>query len=291
MHHQISFDATTASQLALIATPIGNLQEFSPRAISLLEQADRIYAEDTRVSGKLLQFYNIKTKLTSYHDLSEATCSERIADQLTKQKLHFVLMSDAGLPLIADPGTKLVKACLKRNINVIAAGINCAYVHAYVCSGLVSGTLTFHGFLARKQSARAVTYRQWHNDPATTFVAYESPRRILTSLGELASDFPLCQVVVGKELTKQHEQFFRGSAVTVHKYLAANPSLCKGEFTLVAKCPAITTSKVAYQRACVMIDHWKEQYHLSSKTAIALIAEAKQLRKNELAQTYYDSKR
>ena len=293
MQHQISFASNDCASLTLVATPIGNLQDMSLRAIETLQNTDRIYAEDTRVSRKLLTKYNIQKPLYSYHNFNEHFVSDVTAEEMKLKKLHVALITDAGLPVIADPGVSLIQACLQRNINVTAVGVNCAYLHAYICGGLYSSSVAFHGFIPRKQNERKALYKKWAKNYQVTHVAYQSPRRLLETLFELIVINPLYdlkepQVTVCKELTKKHEQFFRGQALEVKHCLEKNANLLKGEFTIVVKYP-IWEQVVAdddFIRQEIVI--WQEKYKMSAKDAISLASRIYKFKKNYLTKMFYE---
>lgn len=294
MQHQISFVSNNCASLTLVATPIGNLQDMSYRAIETLQNVDRIYAEDTRVSRKLLDKYKITKPLYSYHNFNENFVSDVTAEEMKLKKLHVALITDAGLPVIADPGVSLIQACLQRDINVTAVGVNCAYLHAYICGGLYSSSVAFHGFIPRKQNERKALYKNWAQNYQVTHVAYQSPRRLLyETLVELITisgwyEIKEPEVVVCKELTKKHEQFFRGEAEEVWEYLAQNKELLRGEFTVIVKFPVWKKAEAEEDVVCIEISIWQFKYNISTKDAISLASRIYKIKKNNLTKIYYE---
>lgn len=293
MQHQISFASDDCARLMLVATPIGNLQDMSLRAIETLQNADRIYAEDTRVSQKLLIKYNIQKPLYSYHNFNEHFVSDVTAEEMKLKKLQVALITDAGLPVIADPGVSLIKACLQRNINVTAVGVNCAYLHAYICGGIYSSTVVFHGFITRKSIERWNMHETWAQNYQAVHIAYQSPRRLLATIAEINAvssyfKIKIPQMAVCKELTKKHEQFFRGKATEVGNYLKNNEELLKGEFTLVVQYAAWEKMQTEEDVIRQEITTWINKYKMRTKDAISLASRVYKQKKNYLTKMYYE---
>jgi 16S rRNA (cytidine1402-2'-O)-methyltransferase len=211
-----------APGLYLVATPIGNLEDITLRALRVLKSVNRIACEDTRQTQKLLNFYGIKTPTVSLHEHNEAgRTSELIADLLGGERIAVV--SDAGTPGISDPGMFLTRAAIKAEIPVYPLpGANAA-LSALVASGLDTGRFLFLGFLPSKTSARRSDLEKFKagmNQP-TTLVFYEAPHRIIETLADVERVWGAgCHVVVARELTKLHEEFLRGSVAEVREQLA-----------------------------------------------------------------------
>jgi len=217
------------SRLYIIPTPIGNLKDFTLRSIELLNQADLILAEDTRVSRKLLNHYNIKTQLTSYHQFNEHKALEKIIYRL-KSGSVLALISDAGTPSISDPGFLLVRECLKNNISIETLPGPTALIPALVNSGLPSERFVFEGFLPVKKG-RSSRLKQLINEERT-MIFYESPHRILKTLNNFIELFGSeRRVSVSREITKLYEETQRGSLKEVLEYF--NQKKLKGEFVIV----------------------------------------------------------
>jgi 16S rRNA (cytidine1402-2'-O)-methyltransferase len=214
--------------LAVCATPIGNLDDVTLRVLEELRAADVVLAEDTRHTRGLLERHAIEAKLLSYHEHNEA---ERVAELLPRLEAgeRIALVTDAGMPLVSDPGARLVRAALAAEIPVTVLPGPSAVETALVASGLGGGRYAFVGFLPRKPGDLEALWREtsaW----GCTLVAFESPHRIAASLRSLAAVDAEREVAVCRELTKRFEEVIRGSVVEVTERLAEPP---KGEVTLV----------------------------------------------------------
>lgn len=216
--------------LYIVATPIGNLEDITYRAVRILQEADVIACEDTRQTQKLLQRYQIARPLVSYHDHNEAA---RTVDLLTRleQGQNVALVSDAGTPLISDPGYRLVHAARERGLTVVPIPGASALLTALTAAGLPTDAFTFGGFLPVKTVARQRTLQDY-GARSETLVFYEAPHRILAALEDIQAVLGARQVVLGRELTKAHEEFLTGTASQLHQTLVQRPAI-KGEFTVV----------------------------------------------------------
>ena len=202
-----SFDKDKAI-LYLVATPIGNLDDFSLRAIQVLKSVDKIYAEDTRNSITLLKHYNISTKLESYREFNQNVKTEQIVDEL-KAGNKIAIISDAGLPVISDPGYKIVKEAIENDIAVSTIPGANAGIIALVSSGLAPKPFTFYGFLESQKTKR----REELNELKYlkhTLIFYEAPHRIFETLNDIKDIFGDRYIVIARELTKQYEEYIRG---------------------------------------------------------------------------------
>lgn len=224
--------------LYIVPTPLGNLADITLRAQEILAQADLIAAEDTRHTRKLCQHYNIATPMTAFHDYSSA---ETIASLCAKISVGqaVALVSDAGTPLISDPGYELIQACQQQNIPVVPLPGPCALICALSASGLATDKFTFMGFLPAKSAARQA-FLQHYVGREETLICYESTHRINASLEDIAEVFGAERtMVIAKELTKHFEAIKRGSVADCQAWLQAEPERAKGEFVLlIAGCPA-----------------------------------------------------
>src|SRR5690554_5293830 len=192
------------SKLYLVPTPIGNLQDFTYRAVEVLNTVDLILAEDTRTSSKLLKHYNISKPLTAFHQHNEHKSLDKIIDKLNSGET-FALVSDAGTPGISDPGFLLVRACMEADIQVECLPGATALIPALVKSGLPSDRFVFEGFLPHKKGRK--TRIESFIDEQRTIVLYESPYRLLKTLEQLAEALgPDRKASVSRELTKMHEE-------------------------------------------------------------------------------------
>lgn len=202
-----------AATLYIIATPIGNLEDITYRAVRILGEVDLIAAEDTRHSLKLLNHFGISKPLTSYFDHNQQFKGERILNALRQGK-SVALISDAGTPCISDPGYQLVRDAVAENINVVPLPGACAAIAALSASGLPTDTFTFAGFPPSRQGKRR-TFLSGMNDLPGTLVLYEAPHRLLDTLGDIREVLGERQVIVARELTKIYEEFIHGTAAEV----------------------------------------------------------------------------
>ena len=215
--------------LYITATPIGNLGDLSPRAQLTLEKADLIACEDTRHTGLLLSRLGITTKMVSYHDHSGDKVVQRLVSAMQKG-LVVALVSDAGTPLISDPGYTLVAACHKADIPVTAIPGASAVLTGLAASGLPTDRFYFAGFLPNSSKKRMDLLVSLA-PIASTIVFYESPKRIIASLAAMVELYPDRQAVIGRELTKLHECFYRGTVAQLHDQL--KDQALKGELVLM----------------------------------------------------------
>ncbi len=216
--------------LFLISTPIGNLKDFSFRAIATIEQCDYLLCEDTRRSGILLKHYELKKPLKSFHAHNEKARIQRVIDDL-QSGYKIGLLSDAGTPTISDPGGRLVEACCKEEIEVIAIPGACAAIVALAASGLDATRFQFCGFLARKKGKLTRQLKEILAYEGTS-ICYESPYRIAKVLAVVAELEPTRYCVVARELTKKFETFTRGSAADLCAHFSKK-SPPKGEIVLL----------------------------------------------------------
>ena len=215
--------------LYLVATPIGNLGDFSHRAVATLEQADFIAAEDTRVSVKLLNHFNIKKPLVSYHQHNHVTAGQAILARLLAGE-SCALVTDAGTPAISDPGEELVKLCAQADVPVVSIPGCSAVVNALAVSGLPTGRFTFEGFLSTNKKTRREHLQSLAGEQRT-MVFYEAPHKLRGTLDDLLAAFGDRPVALCRELTKLHEEVRRTTlAQAVDFYRENDP---KGEFVLV----------------------------------------------------------
>lgn len=216
--------------LYLIATPIGNLKEFSPRAIETIQEADYVAAEDTRNTAKLLSFYNIKKNLISLHEHNESAVSNQIVELLNSGK-KVVYVSDAGFPAISDPGAILVKRCLDNDINVSVISGSNALLTALVGSGLDTDHFYFHGFLSAKNTERNKELAELSNKEET-MIFYEAPHRIDDTLLSMQKVFGNRKAVIARELTKMYEEYIRG---TLDELAKIDKETLKGEMVILVE--------------------------------------------------------
>ncbi len=219
-----------SGKLYLCATPIGNLKDITLRVIDALKEVDLIAAEDTRHTRKLLTRYGIENKLISFHDHNEQKVLPRIIGEL--QEGHSVAqVSDAGMPGIADPGHRLVKAAVEAGIDIEVLPGPSAVMTAAVLSAFPTDDVRFLGYVPKKAGARTRLLAGLVDEPST-LVFYESPHRILATLADITASFGERPIFVGRELTKLFEEHLRGSAAAVALRLEERPAI-KGELVLV----------------------------------------------------------
>ena len=220
-----------AGTLYIVATPIGNLEDITLRALRILKTVDLIAAEDTRHTRKLLTHYDIATPLTSYHDHSESTKAPVLVETLLAGK-NIALVSDAGTPCISDPGYRLVKGAAEADIPVVPIPGPSMLTALMSVGGLPPDRFAFEGFLPAKKSQRQRALRELCHEKRP-LIFYESPHRLLSTLADLAQIFGDRRVVVGRELTKQFEEILRGPISAVCS--AFHNRSVKGEVALVVE--------------------------------------------------------
>ena len=216
--------------LYLVATPIGNLEDITLRALRLLREADLIACEDTRQTGKLLAHFGIDKPMTSYHEHNETARTQEMVAKL-EAGANIALVSDAGTPLVSDPGYRLVTAAIGARIPVVPIPGTSAVLGALAAAGLPTDAFRFSGFLPVKSGQRRKALEALCGEDCT-LIFYEAPHRILETLSDVSVACGNRPVVVARELTKLHEEFLRGTADEVGAQLAARPSV-KGEITLL----------------------------------------------------------
>lgn len=229
-----------APGLYLVATPIGNLEDITLRALRVLREADVVACEDTRQTAKLLRHYGIRTATVSYHMHNEAGRAEELVERL-KAGGRVAVVSDAGTPAIADPGAEIVEAAIRAGVPVYPVpGANAA-VAAAIASGMGTGRIRFHGFLPAKAGERRTMLEDLPRGGGTE-IFYETPHRILEALADVEAVFgPGERVVVARELTKLHEEFLRGTVAEVRAELAGRDSV-RGEMVLLLEPSAATSA-------------------------------------------------
>ena len=216
-------------KLFLVATPIGNMEDITLRALRLLAEADIIFAEDTRHTAHLLAHHKIRKPLQSYHAFNEARRTSEITERIA-QGQKVALVSDAGSPGISDPGFRVARACVEMGLPIEVIPGPCAAIAALSASGLPSDEFHFVGFLPSKTGACEKRLRALVSLPGTLII-YESPYRLVRTLGQIAAIFPDHQIVAARELTKKFEEFRRGKAAEILAHFQAHRP--KGEFVIL----------------------------------------------------------
>jgi 16S rRNA (cytidine1402-2'-O)-methyltransferase len=231
----MTHEGARAGILYLVSTPIGNMGDFSFRAVDVLKSVALVLAEDTRHSRGLLDRYEIGTPMTSYREHNEARTTPELVRRL-KGGEDIALISDAGTPLLSDPGQRLVDAAIAAGVQVVAIPGASALLSALVASGLSSERFTFYGFLPRKGKERATLLDEIASSPHTA-VLYEAPGRVADSLRELASRAGERPAVVARELTKHFEEIRRGTLESLSAYYSESPP--RGEVVILVAGAAV----------------------------------------------------
>jgi 16S rRNA (cytidine1402-2'-O)-methyltransferase len=215
-------------KLYLVATPIGNLEDISARALRILREAACIAAEDTRTTGKLLAHYGIRTPMIAYHEHNKLVRIDAVLERLSTGDV--ALVSDAGTPGLNDPGYELVRAALAAGYDVSPIPGPCAPVAALTASGLPTDAFIYIGYLPRRSGPRKALLAELA-DERRTLIALEAPHRLVESLEDILAELGNRPLAVGREMTKLHEEFVRGSVENARQHFRAHPPL--GEITLV----------------------------------------------------------
>ncbi|MGV6806690.1 MAG: 16S rRNA (cytidine(1402)-2'-O)-methyltransferase [bacterium] len=221
-----------AGDLYVVATPIGNLGDMVPRAVEVLQSVDLIAAEDTRHSARLLDHFGIGTPLTPYHDHGESEQADRLIQQLLAGKA-IALISDAGTPLVSDPGFRLIQSAAKQGVRVIPVPGACAAIAALSAAGLSTDRFAFEGFLPARQGQRKSRLASLAEDPRT-LVFYEAPHRVKAALLDMAEVFgDNRELVMAREITKTFETFLRGTIQELLSLVESDSNQERGEIVLV----------------------------------------------------------
>jgi len=281
MNRQHSFENEMPT-LYLVPTPIGNLTEMSPRAIDVLKTVDVIACEDTRTSGQMLKHYEIHSHLIAYHNFNEEASANGILDLLAEGK-NVALISDAGYPLINDPGQKIVSLATSAGYNVVPVSGPSAFLNAVVASGLVAQPFIFIGFLPQPHADRVKKLKEYKAYPMT-MVFYEAPHRIEKCLQDCMDVFGDRNMVLARELTKIHEEFLRGK---ISEILPIVPEL-KGEMVIVMEGNQEDYSKDVDMSAIMDMVQDSINAGLSTKDAIKDTAARTGIAKNKIYEEFHN---
>lgn len=288
MKIQKSFNEQSSGTLYVVPTPIGNLEDITYRALKTLQTVAVIAAEDTRNTRNLLNHFEIKTKLVSYHEHNKTAREQSLIDRL-EQGESIAIVSDAGMPAISDPGYELVQAAIEADKSVVVLpGANAALC-ALVGSGLPATEFLFYGFLARKKKEKEAELQRLKSLPAT-LLFYESPYRLKDTLNVLYDQLGNRQIAVARELTKRFEEYARGTIEEVISW--AGQQELKGEFCLVVEGSTVTESiedDLWWGHLSVKdhVTHYVESDDNSSKEAIKRVATDRKMSKREVYQIYH----
>lgn len=265
-------------KLYIVATPIGNLEDITLRALRVLKEVDLIAAEDTRQTLKLLNHYEINKPLISYHRHNEETKSEILIEKLRNGE-NIALVSDAGTPGICDPGEEVIKKAIEDNIEVIPIPGACAMINALIVSGISTKEFEFLGFLPLNKKLRRQKLKEIENS-SKTIIIYEAPHKMKTTLGDLKEILKDRKIVLARELTKIHEEFIRKSI----DELLSEIDTIKGEMILIIEGNKIDTEECKNFDELSLEDHYKlyEEKGLNKKEIIKQIAKDRNVNKNEI---------
>jgi 16S rRNA (cytidine1402-2'-O)-methyltransferase len=281
---KIKSEETGAGCLFVVATPIGNLEDISLRALRILKEADLIACEDTRQTIKLLSHFNLQKKLVSYHEHNEITRAAELVIDL-EQGAKVALVSDAGTPAISDPGHRLVSLCLRHGIEVVPVPGASAFVAALAASGMAIEEFTFIGFLPARQSERRKALRGLLNEPRM-IVLYEAPHRLLETLEDALEILGNRPAVIAREITKMYEEFLRGHLEDL--LAGVRTRAPRGEITLLIGPPdaAARTEKSPEDAGGVLpiarrVDQIVKESGVDRKTALKQAARERGLTRRE----------
>jgi len=270
--------------LYLVGTPIGNLEDITLRALRILRETELVACEDTRQTQKLLSRFEIKTRTTSYHEHNEKTKAAELVAKL-EQGARIALVSDAGMPAISDPGYRLVRLCLQHKIPVVPIPGPTAIVSALVASGLPTHAFQFLGFPPVKRNLRRKFLEELGRYPATS-IFFEAPHRIMDTLTELRDLLGDRQMALGREITKVHEEFLRGSCTEVLEMLRSRPRL-QGEMTvLITGVPESTSVAAASQPLRERVSQLMAERNLSRMDALKTVAQERKISKSRAYREY-----
>lgn len=269
--------------LYVIATPIGNLNDISNRALELLKSVSLLCCEDTRQTAKLLNHYGIKQKTTSYHKFNEKTKKNIIIQKLLEGE-DVALVTDAGTPCIQDPGYELVKEAREHNINIYAVPGPSATVSALSVSGLDTKMFSFIGFLSQDNKERKKELDIIDNSTIKTYIIYESPKRIIKTTEELKNKFPSSLLFIASDLTKIHERSFYGEINDVYNKIKDDSKIEKGEYVLILQKKDIEKKeiKIDYSIESLLVDIMVKEKKTLKEAVSTLSKKNDNLKKNEI---------
>ncbi|MBI0093665.1 16S rRNA (cytidine(1402)-2'-O)-methyltransferase [Lactobacillus sp. M0403] len=282
MQRQSSY-AIDKGKLYLVPTPIGNLEDITIRAKKVLQSADYIAAEDTRTSGILLEKIGVHNHMLSFHKYNSKQRAPELI-KLMQEGAVIAEISDAGMPVISDPGYELVQECIKNDIPVVPLPGASAFTTALIASGFDAQPFTYYGFLPRKAGEQKPFFEQM-NEARATSIFYEAPHRLVKTLKNMATVFDSDrQIVAARELTKIHEEFVRGTITELNDYFEENAP--RGEFVILVSPNAKEQEQLSWDELIALVDQ-RVQLGDSKKVAIKEVAQANNVSKNELYDRYH----
>lgn len=268
-------------KLYVVATPIGNLNDVSFRQIETLKNVNLILCEDTRQSIKLLNHYDIKNKLISYHKFNEESKSSKIINEIKGKNIDVALISDAGTPLISDPGYVITKLARENGIEVIGVPGPSAVITALSVSGFEINSFTYYGFFPRESKDKKELIKKINKSDVELFVFYESPKRIKDTLNYLKENINNLEILLCSDLTKLHEKHYYGSIEKVINELNKNPNSELGEYTFVIKKHNIITEDGNISIEAMLVDIIIKE-NINLKDAINILKERTNLSKKDI---------
>jgi 16S rRNA (cytidine1402-2'-O)-methyltransferase len=269
---------TKPGTLYVVATPIGNLEDITYRAVRVLKEADLIACEDTRHTAKLLHHYGIDKPTVSYHEHNEATRAEELVAKL-EQGLNIAQVSDAGMPGISDPGYRVIKLAIEHGMQVVPVPGASALISALAAGGLPTDNFQFLGFLPAKSGQRRTMLEELRASEQTT-VVYEGPHRIAASMQDIAEILgPERPIVLARELTKLHEEFIRGSAAQLLARVQEHE--LKGEITLLIGKSEVQESHAGAKDIAQRLEEIMREQKLDEKAGLKVLAKERGLSKSE----------
>ena len=275
-------------KLYLVATPIGNLEDITFRAINILKNVDLIAAEDTRHTLKLLNYYEINKPLISYHRHNEDIKTDILINKLLEGK-NIAVVTDAGTPGISDPGEEIVKEAIKNGIEIVPIPGACALINALISSGLNTKEFAFYGFLPLNKKNRNNTLDRIKREDKT-IILYEAPHKLLKTLEDILENIGNINCVIAKELTKIHENFTRDNISNILTDLRRKENI-KGEYIILLD---LNSNKLEDDGDIISNKSVNEQYEfyerqgMNKKETIKQIAKNKKVSKNEIYQIFLD---
>ena len=268
-------------RLYLVATPIGNLEDITLRALKVLEKVDVIAAEDTRHTLKLLNFYAITKPLISYHRHNEEVKSDVLIDKL-KNGENIALVTDAGTPGISDPGEEIVKKAIENNIEIIPIPGACALINALICSGFNTKEFIFYGFLPINKKLRTKKLNEISKQNKT-IILYEAPHKLLKTLNDILENIGDINCILAKEITKIHEEYIRGKI----SELISRKEEIKGEYVILLDLNDIEQEDCSKKEMPLEEQYeYYEKKGLEKKEIIKQIAKDRNTNKNEIYQKF-----
>ena len=263
-----------------MATPIGNLGDISYRAVAFLRAADLLIVEDTRHVRRLLQHYGVTTPTTALHDHNESATHAALVERIAAESLAAALLSDAGTPLVSDPGYRLIRAAHAAAIPVHALPGACAAIAALSIAGLATDRFAFEGFLPARRAARLAHLEVLKNETRTQ-IFYEAPHRIREALADFCTVFELDrEIVVARELTKQHESLYRGTLAEVAAQVQRDANAARGEIVILLSGATGSLSDADERRACDIVHILSREMPRAS--AVKIAAEITGIKRNRL---------